>query len=162
MQIHFILGLGYFGSEASNNPLIRGEMADIAASPNDPIFLNHHAMVDCIFETWLQKNRSNAQYPISSEIPKGHRRDDYIVPFFPLYKHADMFHTADKFGYKCKIEPLAAPNTKGGLTSEEIAGIVIAVLVIVAIIIMAIIVLWVCYKCGYLHCCCHQPIYDRC
>ena len=85
-------------------------MADVAASANDPIFLNHHAMVDCIYEIWLQKNLLNAPYPISSEIPKGHRYDDYIVPFFPLYKHRDMFSTADKFGYKCRIDIEPVPD----------------------------------------------------
>ena len=88
-------------------------MADVAASANDPIFLNHHAMVDCIFETWLQKNPS-AQYPISDEIPKGHRYDDYIVPFFPLYKHSDMFTTANNFGYQCRIDLEPGPVTEPG------------------------------------------------
>ena len=92
-------------------------MADVAASANDPIFLNHHAMVDCIFETWLQKN-PNSQYPISDDIPKGHRYDDYIVPFFPLYKHRDMFSTADKFGYHCKIQPV--PFIKQPLSEHEV------------------------------------------
>ena len=48
-----ILGPGYFGSDALifNNPEISGVMADAATSANDPIFLNHYAMVDCIFET---------------------------------------------------------------------------------------------------------------
>ena len=55
MQVHIILRLGHFGSEAFNNPRISGVMADVAALANDPIFLNHHAMVDCIFETWLQR-----------------------------------------------------------------------------------------------------------
>ena len=103
MQVHIILGLGYFGSEAFNNPLISGVMADVAASANDPIFLNHHAMVDCIFETWLQRN-PNAQYPTDNKIECGHKYDNYIVPFFPLYKHSDMFATANNFGYQCIIE----------------------------------------------------------
>lgn len=81
-----------------------GVMADIAASANDPIFLNHHAMVDCIFETWLQKN-PNVNYPMAMEIPQGHRKQDYIVPFFPLFKHEDMLLTADNFGYSCEIKP---------------------------------------------------------
>ena len=79
-------------------------MADVAASANDPIFLNHHAMVDCIFETWLQKN-PNVNYPTADEIPKGHQKQDYIVPFFPLYRHEDMLLTADNFGYHCEIKP---------------------------------------------------------
>ena len=80
-------------------------MGDVAASANDPIFLNHRAMVDCIFETWLQKNPT-AQYPVNDNIPNGHQQKDYIVPFFPLYRHRDMFSTADKFGYRCKITPV--------------------------------------------------------
>ena len=78
-------------------------MADVAASANDPIFLNHHAMVDCIFETWLQKN-PNVNYPTADEIPKGHQKQDYIVPFFPLYRHKNMLLTADNFGYHCEIK----------------------------------------------------------
>ena len=136
MQVHIILGLGYFGSEAFNNPLISGVMADVAASANDPIFLNHHAMVDCIFEIWLQKNLLNAPYPISSEITKGHRYDDYIVPFFPLYKHRDMFSTAEKFGYKCRIDIEPVPDH----TSTQCPGWCIAISVIGSGAIVGIII----------------------
>ena len=53
-------------------------MSCVAASPNDPAFVNHHGMVDCILEEWLQKNK-NAMYPTSDEIREGHRANDYIV-----------------------------------------------------------------------------------
>ncbi len=76
-------------------------MADVAASPNDPIFINHHAMVDCIFEEWLKK-KSAARYPDEVSIT-GHRKTDYIVPFFPLFKHNDMFQLAENFGYSCSL-----------------------------------------------------------
>ena len=102
-------------------------MADVAASANDPIFLNHHAMVDCIFETWLKMN-PNAQYPADNKIPQGHGYDDYIVPFFPLYKHSDMFTTADKFGYQCIIKlSKSVPRWKIilGSTIGSIVGIII-------------------------------------
>ena len=106
------MGLGYFGSDAHNNKSISGVMADVAASANDPIFLNHHAMVDCIFETWLQEN-PGARYPTdNNNIPPGHRYDDYIVPFFPLYKHSDMFTTANNFGYRCIIETNQSSNLR--------------------------------------------------
>ena len=85
---------------------LKGVMADVAASSSDPIFIFHHAMVDCILEEWLQKNK-NAQYPRDPEgqdlIHKGHRADDYMVPFFPLVKHSEMFKTADNFGYTCTL-----------------------------------------------------------
>ena len=77
-------------------------MTDVAASPNDPIFLNHHAMVDCILEEWLQKH-PKPTYPNSDKQPSYHQPDAYIVPFFPLMRHRDVFKTADNFGYSCKI-----------------------------------------------------------
>ncbi len=77
-------------------------MADMAAASSDPIFLNHHAMIDCILEEWLQRN-TNAQYPGDDQIRQGHKADDYMVPFFPLVKHSEMFMTADNFGYKCQL-----------------------------------------------------------
>ena len=76
-------------------------MGDVASSSNDPIFINHHTMVDCILEEWLQKNKGKHNYPISDEIPDGHRANDYIIPFIPLYTHSQMLKTADNLGYKC-------------------------------------------------------------
>ena len=131
------MGLGYFGSNAFKDPEISGVMADVAASANDPIFLNHHAMVDCIFETWLQ-NHPSVQYPMESDtnkIPPGHRYDDYIVPFFPLYKHSDMFSTADKFGYRCT------------LSSKRPTWMIAVIGVVVGIISLCLIASVVCICC---------------
>ena len=79
-----------------------GVMADVAAASSDPIFINHHAMIDCILEEWLQKNK-NAQYPRNAAIQQGHKYDDYIVPFFPLVTQGEMFKMADNFGYSCEL-----------------------------------------------------------
>ena len=76
-------------------------MSCVAASPNDPVFINHHANIDHILEQWLQKNKDSLNYPLSSAIREGHRGTDYIVPFIPVYTHNDMFKTADNFGYEC-------------------------------------------------------------
>ena len=54
MQVHVILGSGDITTFLPFNRT--GVMGDVASSPNDPIFLNHHAMVDCILEEWLQQN----------------------------------------------------------------------------------------------------------
>lgn len=116
-------------------------MADVAASANDPIFLNHHAMVDCIFETWLQKN-PNAKYPTSAEIPQGHRKQDYIVPFFPLYKHEDMFRTAEHFGYCCTIKPQTESSTNR-------RWIIIGVSVSVVIFVLAALAIAFMICCAY-------------
>ena len=75
-------------------------MGDVAASPNDPIFFFHHTTIDCLLEAWLKENPNN-KYPDSNVL--GHRRDDYIVPFIPLYTHEDMFKTAENLGYDCTI-----------------------------------------------------------
>ena len=121
-------------------------MADVAASANDPIFLNHHAMVDCIFETWLQKY-PNARYPMDDDkIPSGHKYHDYIVPFFPLYKHSDMFTTADNFGYQCIIkssnddEPESHSDYKG-----IIVGIIVG-LVVPALCVLCCVLIWCCIR----------------
>lgn len=95
-----IVGIGHMKSDLPSH--MKGVLADTAASPNDPIFINHHGMIDCIFDEWLQRNPT-ATYPDVRDGLKGHRKDDYIVPFFPLYKHSDIFKTADNFGYSCDI-----------------------------------------------------------
>ena len=107
-------------------------MADVAASANDPIFLSHHAMVDCILEIWLQKNPTT-KYPIDDKIPKGHRQQDYIVPFFPLYTHGDLFSTADKFGYQCKISQIPNQTSKPLSVGAKIAiGIIVSLVLLSA------------------------------
>ena len=99
-QVHIILGIGDLRS-GPNLPFDKtGVMAHVAASPNDPVFINHHGMIDCILEEWLLKNK-NKPYPESDEIREGHRADDYIVPFISPQMQKDMFKTADNFGYSC-------------------------------------------------------------
>ena len=97
MQVHIIVGLVDF-KNIPDNP---GVMADVGASPNDPLFINHHSMVDCIFDQWLKKDPS--EYPADDDIKPGHGNDEYTVPFFPLIKHSDVFKTADNFGYICEL-----------------------------------------------------------
>ena len=135
-------------------------MGDVAASSNDPIFLNHHAMVDCIFETWLQKN-PDAQYPISSEIPKEHRYNDYIVPFLPLYKHSDMFSTTDKFGYQCTIKPIVPGKSKELRTViAEVLGPIGAIGVVFICVVIIGVVLGCCVK-KYRHKSRNNPTYTH-
>ena len=108
LQIHIIVGLGDFNRNFDPNHM-KGVMANVAASPNDPMFINHHAMVDCILEEWL-KQHPDAEYP--REGPKqGHGINDYMVPFFPLVKHSDMFKTADNFGYSCRLPDITVPGS---------------------------------------------------
>ena len=159
--IHIILEISYFGSAADNNHSKSGVMGDVAASANDPIFLNHHAMVDCIFETWLQKN-PHAQYPISSEIPKGHWYNDYIVSFWPLYKHSDnMFFTADKFRYQCAIKPVVPGKSKELRTIiVEVLGPIRAISAVCICVVIIGVVLGCCVK-KYRHKSRNNPTYTH-
>ena len=69
-QVHIIVGIGYFMSNLGKNKA--GVMADVAASPNDPIFINHHTMIDCFLEEWLQ-GHPDADYPnIPSTLEEHH------------------------------------------------------------------------------------------
>ena len=67
-------------------------------------------------------NKDNLLYPQDNRIRHGHRGNDYIVPFIPLYTHEDMFKTADNFGYKYPDMdddvPTDEPNTDGTGSSE--------------------------------------------
>ena len=63
---------------------------------------------------WLY-NHQNDLYPkpdsSAKQIPEGHRANDYIVPFLPLYTHEEMFATADTLGYNCSLFSELQSNT---------------------------------------------------
>ena len=89
-------------------------MGNVAGSPNDPLFFNHHTMIDCLFERWLE-DHDQASYPnqpVSSAFA-GHGPQDCVVPFFPLYTHQDMFKRSTELGYTCglSLDP-AGPSTQ--------------------------------------------------
>ena len=85
-------------------------MGNVAASPNDPVFINHHTMIDSIFEQWLQQY-PNGVYggPKNDSKFAGHSANDCIVPFIPVYRHMDMFQEAENFGYA--YDYIISPNT---------------------------------------------------
>ena len=89
---------------------IYGTIGDIPIAANDPVFINHHTMIDCLFEQWLTKNRNRSEnmYPASLDAQfAGHAAGDCIVPFIPLYKHGEVFlKSADDYGYRCDLPSL--------------------------------------------------------
>ena len=101
-QVHIILGIGNFSNLnlIKSGALNEGTMGNVAASPNDPVFINHHTMIDSIFEQWLQQY-PNGKYGGPMMEPKfaGHSANDCIVPFIPVYTHMNMFKPAEDFGY---------------------------------------------------------------
>ena len=84
-----------------------GVMAFVASSPNDPVFINHHILVDCILEQWIQRHKDSLSFPESKEIREGHRATDYIVSFIQLFMQRDMLKTADNFGYSCALPKIS-------------------------------------------------------
>ncbi len=104
LQIHFIAGVGDVFNQASLPDNKKGQIEDVLASPNDPLFILHHAMVDCILAEWMRLH-PEAEYPVAPEVIRdGHRRDDFSRGFFPVYTNGDMFFQAEKFGYTCELE----------------------------------------------------------
>ena len=100
MQVHIILGIGSLSDIADgSSSFLVGTMADAAASPNDPIFINHHAMLDYIFEEWLQRQDSPSYEGPTNSLFPGHAAGDCAVPFIPVYTHSNIFQSADHFGY---------------------------------------------------------------
>ena len=62
-------------------------------------------MIDCVFEEWL-KRHPDGKYPSSPDVPQGHLRDGFMVPFFPLFTNNDMFKSAENFGYSCSLSDI--------------------------------------------------------
>ena len=91
------------------DPRLQGNILDVASSPNDPLFILHHTMVDCVFDEWLRRH-PDGEYPDSPDVPQGHLRDGYMVPFFPIFTNNDMFKPAEEFGYSCRLPELATEN----------------------------------------------------
>ena len=104
-QLHFLAGSGDLKTLPILDPRLLGSIEDVASSPNDPLFIPHHAMVDCVFEEWL-KRHPDGEYPGSPDVPQGHQRDRYMVPFYPLFTNNDMFRLAENFGYSCSLSDL--------------------------------------------------------
>ncbi len=101
MQGHIIIGQGDFNFLLNNDNSTIGTIEDVAASPNDPMFILHHNMIDCIFIEWMRRF-PNAEYP-RNVTTAGHARDGFIIPFFPLYTNNDLFVSAEELGYSCNL-----------------------------------------------------------
>ena len=87
-------------------------MADRVASPNDPVFIVHHTMMDCMMDEWLLRH-PDQEYP---DVPltfstKGHQAHSYMIPFFPLHTNAEMFKPARNFGYYCDLPNINTANS---------------------------------------------------
>lgn len=90
-----------------------GTMADVAASVNDPVFINHHSMIDCIFDQWLELYPDSPFVgPVQQRRFAGHGVDDCIVPFYPPKTHRQMYKIGLDFGFECDL-PKFVTSTRG-------------------------------------------------
>ena len=82
--------------------LLNGTMITPQLAVNDPLFINHHTMIDCLFEQWLTSH-PNRQYPATLQAQfAGHAGGDCIVPFIPLFNNSEVFSmSASDFGFSC-------------------------------------------------------------
>ena len=78
-----------------------GQVKNLQASVNDPLFFLHHTNVDRILESWLQKFTDGPPpYTPTSGGHPGENLHDYHVPLFPLKTNADMYQFSEELGYR--------------------------------------------------------------
>ena len=80
-----------------------GHHFNLQSSVNDPTFFLHHANVDRVFESLLQKFTSGppAYMPTNGEpMQPGWNLNDFLVPLYPLKTNADMYKVSKDLGYK--------------------------------------------------------------
>ena len=71
-------------------------------------------MVDCILQEWL-KRHPKFEYPVDPQVPDGHRRDDYVRGYFPLYTNGEILTRAEEFGFYCNLPNLGMTQPIGDL-----------------------------------------------
>ncbi|CAH1784207.1 unnamed protein product [Owenia fusiformis] len=65
---------------------VGGQMGDVNFSPNDPVFIMHHAFMDCIWEEFRQSSQSSiiaTEYPTDFGSP-AHAPNAFMQPFSSL------------------------------------------------------------------------------
>ena len=98
-----------FGDHMHNNihDWVGGQMDDVPAAVNDPIFNLHHCNVDRILESWIRRfiNSTTPSQLLPAYVPVsgghlGHNRDDFMVPFFPLIRAGEQYSISYEWGYR--------------------------------------------------------------
>lgn len=99
-------------------PEEQGLMYDFGSSPNDPLFILHHLMVDCILGEWKRRH-PDTPYPTSPSIRDGHRKDDYLRTLLPLVTNNEAFADPENFGYYCPLSNLDSNSAVGMYVGVE-------------------------------------------
>ena len=89
------------GPHNSVHTWVGGNMAS-AASPNDPVFFLHHAMIDRLWAKW-QKLHPTERYMPKTGAPRGHNLDDPMWPWRterpPVTPRSVLEHRALSYRY---------------------------------------------------------------
>ena len=115
-----------------------GNIADFGASPNDPYFIVHHTMIDCVFDEWL-KHHPDEEYPDVPLTPstRGHQPLSFMIPYFPLYTNVDMFKpAANNFGYFCDLPDGSEDAGSGSSPKTYLPWLTLWSIILVSIIIV--------------------------
>ena len=80
---------------------VGGHLSKVPAAVNDPVFNIHHANVDRVLESWMQRFTPTT---LPSYVPErdghpGHNHDDFMVPYFPLITAGEQYKLAEEWGY---------------------------------------------------------------
>ncbi|CAH8540196.1 unnamed protein product [Dicrocoelium dendriticum] len=79
--------------------MIQGSMQSTATASNDPIFMLHHTTIDKIFSMWYRRHQPDfSAYPNEAVRP-GHKRDAFMIAFFPPVRNGEMFVDVNALGY---------------------------------------------------------------
>ena len=101
--------------------MLLGVLSIVPLAANDPIFVNHHSMVDYLLEVWIRRYHGDYQPPPgSSRAHKGHNYNDSLVPFLPLYTTSYFLQESTQFGYT--YDPLEGLEFENGESLEHQNG----------------------------------------
>ena len=112
--------------------LLNGTMINPQLAVNDPVFINHHTMIDCLLDQWLTSH-PDRQYPTALQSQfAGHAAGDCVVPFVPLYNHGDVFSkSADDFGYSCDLRSFISSGVRAVSSFAMLVSMIVVCLAVI-------------------------------
>ena len=131
------MGFDYFGSDAQNNTSIKGVYnilwVTVAALANDPIFLNHHAMVDrtASLKHGYKRIPMLSTYSADSDkIPPGHGYNNYIIMHCALFSNIVQLCLLLQMKHYCAKPSASCIHSYSWLASNTVSSVMHAMLCI--------------------------------
>ncbi|KAK6739569.1 hypothetical protein RB195_008209 [Necator americanus] len=101
-----------------------GDMEYIPISTNDPLFFNHHCMIDLIWEQWRQKHQTEREretsYPPDNEAcsSSAHYGNVQMVPFYPFTNRDGLSNKYTGNLYEYAPRPTCSQSKPNGCGSK--------------------------------------------